>query len=299
MEKESGTAERDFAFTRLTIFKIKYGDQALRNKMYQKTVAIAAICCAALLTQACQTTQTGSVLKKDPEKAVKVRTQLAAEYIRTNDLDAAKRSLDQALEIDSGDSTANMMMGVLLQQEGSKISMDKADGYFKRAISRDPDNAQARNNYGTYLYLSKRYNDAIEQFKIAGASLGYDQRYKALENLGRVYLLTGDSENAEKTFKQALQVNRDSVISLIELSELLYLKQQNALASQLYEQFVRLVGQKNQDPRALWIGIRIARANGDQMGSQVLVNQLRALFPESQQYQRYLQLQYSTEAVWK
>ncbi|AWL29884.1 type IV pilus biogenesis/stability protein PilW [Acinetobacter defluvii] len=267
--------------------------------MYQKTVAIAAICCAALLTQACQTTQTGSVLKKDPEKAVKVRTQLAAEYIRTNDLDAAKRSLDQALEIDAGDSTANMMMGVLLQQEGSKISMDKADGYFKRAISRDPDNAQARNNYGTYLYLSKRYNDAIEQFKIAGASLGYDQRYKALENLGRVYLLTGDSENAEKTFKQALQVNRDSVISLIELSELLYLKQQNALASQLYEQFVRLVGQKNQDPRALWIGIRIARANGDQMGSQVLVNQLRALFPESQQYQRYLQLQYSTEAVWK
>ncbi|SSQ43106.1 type 4 fimbrial biogenesis protein [Acinetobacter baumannii] len=32
---------------------------------------------------------------------------------------------------------------------------------------------------------------------------------------------------------------------------------------------------------------------------QVLVNQLRALFPESPEYQRYLQLQYSTEAVWK
>ena len=67
--------------------------------MYKKTITAAAISCAVLLT-ACQTTQTGSIVKKDPEKAVKVRTQLAAEYIRTNDLDAAKRSLDQALEID-------------------------------------------------------------------------------------------------------------------------------------------------------------------------------------------------------
>ena len=51
--------------------------------------------------------------------------------------------------------------------------------------------------------------------------------------------------------------------------------------------------------RALWIGLRVARANADKMGMQVLVNQLRALFPESPEYQRYLQLQYSTEAVWK
>ena len=160
-------------------------------------------------------------------------------------------------------------------------------------------NAQARNNYGTYLYQLERYNEAIEQFSIAGATLGYDQRYRALENLGRIYLKIGDVPNAEKTFKQALQVNRDSIISMIELSEIFYLQQNFPAASQLYEQYVRVVGQKNQGARALWIGIRVARANGDNMGMQVLVNQLRALFPESQEYQRYLQLQYSTEAVWK
>ncbi|MEX7543242.1 GTP-binding protein [Acinetobacter baumannii] len=70
-------------------------------------------------------------------------------------------------------------------------------------------------------------------------------------------------------------------------------------ATQMYEQYVRTVGQKNQGARALWIGLRVARANADKMGMQVLVNQLRALFPESPEYQRYLQLQYSTEAVWK
>ena len=254
---------------------------------------------AAIFVQGCQTTTEGTILKKDPEKAAKVRTQLAAEYIRNGDLDAAKRALDQALEADSRDSSANMMMGVLLQQEGSRDNMEKADTYFRKAISIDPKNAQARNNYGTYLYQMERYNDAIEQLAIAGAALGYDQRYKALENLGRVYLKVGDVANAEKAFKQALQVNRDSIISLVELSEIFYLQQKSVQASQLYEQYVRLVGQDKQGARALWIGLRIARANNDQMGMQVLVNQLRALFPDSKEYQRYLQLQYSTEAVWK
>ena len=254
---------------------------------------------AAIFVQGCQTTTEGTILKKDPEKAAKVRTQLAAEYIRNGDLDAAKRALDQALEADSRDSSANMMMGVLLQQEGSRDNMEKADTYFRKAISIDPKNAQARNNYGTYLYQMERYNDAIEQLAIAGAALGYDQRYRALENLGRIYLKVGDLPNAEKSFKQALTVNRDSVVSMLELSEIFYLQRNIPLATQLYDQYVRVAGQKNQGARALWIGLRIARANNDTMGTQVLVNQLRAQFPESQEYQRYLQLQTSTEAVWK
>ena len=268
----------------------------MRKPTY-KLAFITTICMSAIFVAWCQAPAT--IGKKDPEKAVKVRTQLAAEYIKSGDLDSAKRTLDQALEVDSRDSTANMMMGVLLQQEGSKISMDKAESYFKRAISADPKNAQARNNYGTYLYQIERYNDALEQLNVAGTTLGYEQRYRALENAGRIYLKQGDMVNAEKTFKQALQVNRDSYVSMLELSEIFYLKQQTAAATQLYEQFVRSVGQKNQGARALWIGIRIARANSDPMGTQVLVNQLRALFPESPEYQRYLQLQYSTEAVWK
>ena len=252
----------------------------------------------AILT-GCQTTASSTPYKKDPVKSIQVRTQLAGEHLRNGDLDAAKRSLDQALEYDARDSNANMMMGILLQQEGSPINLEKAETYFKRAISSDADNAQAHNNYGTYLYRLGRYDDAIEQLTIAGAALGYEQRYLALENLGRVYLRKDDVVNAEKTFKQALSVNRDSTISMLELAEIFYLREQYASATQLYEQFVHRVGSNNQSSRALWLGIRIARANNDSLGQQALVNQMRALFPNSQEYQRYLQLQYSTEAVWK
>ncbi len=289
MEKESGATTRNFAHTRIIL-----GDKAL-NTTRLKTIIATTVVLAVWGLTACQTTSS----TKNPEKAVQVRSQLAAEYIRNGDLDAAKRSLDQALKINSRDANANMMMGILLQQEGSKLNMEKADAYFKRAISAEPNNAQARNNYGTYLYQMQRYNEAIEQFARAGATLGYDQRSQALENLGRIYLITDDVANAEKSFKQALQANRNATISMLELSEIFYLQQNNRDASQLYEQYVRNVGQKNQGARALWLGIRIARANADQLGMQVLVNQLRALFPESLEYQRYLQLQYSTEAVWK
>ena len=263
-----------------------------------KFAFISALCTSAFMLTACQTTS-NDVMQKDPEKAAKVRAQMAIEFFKAGDLDATKRALDQALEANPRDSQANMMMGVLLQQEGSKLNVEKADGYFKRAISTDPKNAQARNNYGTYLYQVGRYNDALEQLNIAGSTLGYDQRSKALENAGLIYVKLGDVANAEKTFQQALKANRDSFISMLELSEIFYLNQQTAAATQMYEQFVRAVGQKNQSARALWIGIRTARANGDKQEMQVLVNQLRALYPESPEYQRYLQLQYSTEAVWK
>ena len=251
---------------------------------------------AAVLFTGCQTTQTS---KADPKKAVKVRTELAAQHISRGELDIAKRTLDQALELNSRDATANMLMGVLLQREGSPENLVKAERYFKQSLSIEPKNAQGRNNYGTYLFQQKRYKDALEQFNIAGSTLGYDQRWLAVENAGRVYLELGDIANAEKSFNQALNINRDAYNSMIELATLLYLKKDVSGATSLYERSLRLIGQQNQNARALWVGIRLARANGNPLETQALANQLRALYPESPEYQRYLQLQYSTEAVWK
>lgn len=266
----------------------------------KKALKYILLCCSVgvLTLQGCETTRP-NVLKKDPKKSAEVRTQIAAEYIRTGQLDAAKRALDEALAKENRDPLANMMMGVLLQQEGSPENLAKADSYFKKAVSIDSADARIRNNYGRYLYQVGRYQDAIKQLSIAGSSLGYEQRGMALANLGQTYLHLGDDVSAEKYLRQSLQTNPDSAMAMLELAELYYLRQQNRLASPFYEDYTSIVGKKNQSARALWVGIRIMRANGDTMSMQVLVNQLRALFPDSQEYQRYLQLQHSTEAVWK
>ena len=259
---------------------------------------IAVIILAATTTLTACVSVTHGQLKVDPQAAVNTRTALAAQYIRSGDLDAAQRSLDAALKIDSRSAEANNLMGVLLQQEGSPRNMEKAETYYKRAIFIDGNYAQARNNYGVYLTNRKRYKEALEQFNVAGAALGYDGRSAALENLGRTYAVLGDMPAAEQAFKQALQANRDSVVARFELAEIFLKKNQIRDASALYNDYLRYLGTQKQGARSLWLGIRIARAENDTLRMKNFINQLALDYPDSDEYKRYLQLQQRNEAVW-
>lgn len=53
-----------------------------------------------------------------------------------NELDTAQQQLEKAFAADSRYAPAYDMMGVLLQQEGSRINLAKADEYFKKKQSR-------------------------------------------------------------------------------------------------------------------------------------------------------------------
>ena len=155
-------------------------------------------------------TQPSNNRNLDKQKVARVRTSLAAQYIRNNELDTAQRQLEKAFAADNRYAPAYDMMGVLLQQEGSRLNLQKADQYFKKAIALDKDFEQARNNYGVYLSQMKRYNEAAVQFEIAGSALGYDGRIGALENLGRTHLQLDDHPAAAKVFLRVLDANRNS-----------------------------------------------------------------------------------------
>ena len=268
--------------------------------MSLKTISYGIVLASLLALSACQTTTSQSTLgSKDPAKAVQLRTQLAAEYIRMGKLDQAKVELDAALKLDWRSVESNAMMGVLLQKEGSEPNVQRAETYFKRALSLDADNAQVRNNYGTYLFQLQRFSEAAEQFKIAGSTLGYQLRYRSMENLGQTYIRLNDQDRAEQAFRQALQINRNTSIAKLELAELFYYQQRFTLAGEMYEDYARSVPTSNHTAQALWIGLRIARTRADEASVQVLSNQLRAKYPNSYEYKRYLQLKGNSETIWK
>ncbi len=52
---------------------------------------------------------------------------------------------------------------------------------------------------------------------------------------------------------------------MLELAEIFYLQQQIQAATQMYEQYFRKVGQKNQGARALWSCLRVSRDNAAKM----------------------------------
>lgn len=56
------------------------------TKLMYKFTTISTLCVAAWMSTGCQTT-TPTLSPKDPEKAIQVRTQLAAEYLKSGDLD--------------------------------------------------------------------------------------------------------------------------------------------------------------------------------------------------------------------
>ncbi len=254
-----------------------------------------------LALTACQTTGPLDENGKgptDPAAAARNRTAIAAEYIRQGELDAAKRNLEQALEANPKSAQANNMMGILLQREGSEPNLVKAEAYYRKAISLQKDYAQAHNNYGVYLSERKRLKEALAEFSIAASTLGYEERGSALENLGRIQLQLGNPEGAEKSFMQALQVNRDSLVSRFELAELLLTQGKLSTASDLYDDYLRLLGANPQGARSLWLGMRIAMAQHDMDRFHTLADRLRLEFPDSPEFRDYQRQAAAMGGAW-
>ncbi|WP_227679250.1 type IV pilus biogenesis/stability protein PilW [Psychrobacter sp. Pi2-1] len=267
-----------------------------------------------LVLSGCQTTPTNDLLGNSPyqtstrasndrnldqQEIARVRTSLAAQYIRKNELDTAQQQLEKAFAADSRYAPAYDMMGVLLQQEGSRINLAKADEYFKKAIALDKDFVQAHNNYGVYLSQTKRYREAAEQFEIAGASLGYEGRIGALENLGRTYLQLGDNSAASKAFLRALDGNRNSIIAHIELVDLLLDQQRVPQAQRLYDETLILVQGQGISPRLLLQGIKLAAAQNNITTRQQLAQQLLSAYPLSDEAKQLKTWLNNPEAPWK
>ncbi len=246
-----------------------------------------------------QGTSTSNNKTTDKQEIARVRTSLAAQYIRKNELDAAQRQLEKAFAANSRYAPAYDMMGVLLQQEGSRLNLEKADEYFKKAITLDADFEQARNNYGVYLSQMKRYSEAAAQFEIAGSALGYEGRIGALENLGRTYLQLNDNAAAAKAFLRALEGNRNSLISHIELVDLLLEQNRVQQAQRLYDETLILVQGQGVSPRLLLQGIKLAAAQNDMTQRQQLSRQLLSAYPLSNEAKQLKTWLNNPEAPWQ
>lgn len=237
--------------------------------------------------------------KQNPQEIAKIRTAIAAEYIRNNQLDDAKRQLESALKSYPKSAEANDMMGVLLQQEGSPINLQKAEAYFKKAIGLDPNFSQANNNYGVYLAQLNRNQEAISQFQIAGAALGYEGRASALENLGRTALKVNNKPLAVQSFIKALDANRQSIVARTELIDILLAEGKFLDAQGLYNDLQKIIGQPDLDPRTLSQGIRLAKMAGNTLEMQKLSQQLLDRYPLSDEAKQLRSGLLTPTSTWK
>lgn len=229
--------------------------------------------------------------KRDKSELAQARTALAGQFIAQRQLDAAKRQLDEALEADGRYAPAYDMMGNLLRIEGSPSNVAKADEYFKKAISLDPEFTQARNNYGVYLSERGRYQEAIEQFNIAGGTLGYRNRAGALENLGLTYLKINNPAAAEAAFNKAMETERGAVVAKMEMIDILINRRESLKAKEYFEDLKSLSQMHGQPmpPRLIYQGIRLNILQNNRQEIQRLSSQLLSQYPLSDEAKKLKQ----------
>lgn len=240
-----------------------------------------AVALTLLLLAGCVTTSDSTAPKVDYAKAERTHVQAGFGYLRQEDREAARRHFQKALELNKRSAGAYHGLAYLHWGEDN---LELAEADFRKALSLQPDFAQARNNYGSFLFSQQRYEEAEQQFRRVSQDFSYDGRQMALLNLGRTEVKLGKTDDAMRSFKQSLSINNRLADSHLELADLYFAARDYVTARQHLEQYNKLAGQ---NPRSLWLGIRIERifGNKDKEASYALA--LKNLHPYSAEYLDY------------
>lgn len=217
----------------------------------------------------------------DEAKVLANQINLGMKYLGIRDREGARIHFEKALKMDKKSPEAAVGMALVNQMEGE---VDLAEASFKRALSLRSEFPMGNNNYGSFLYGQKRFDDAYQQFSLASSVVGYRSRAGALTNLGRTALKLQRPEKAQASFEQAIKLDPRQSLALIELAELHFDQQDYAASKKHLDQFDRV---SNPTPRSLWLGIRIERifGNKDKEASYALA--LKNLHPYSKEYLNY------------
>ncbi len=224
---------------------------------------------------ACVTEQSGGIPGPAPDSTrIQAHLDLARGYLEQRDWPRARKPIERALAIDPSHVESHVLQALLYHAEDE---VDLAEEHYLTALQLEPDNSQALNNYGSFLYAEGRYRDALEPLGRLVQNVNYRARPQAFENLGLAYVQTGNLTAARSAFERALGLNYRSPRASLELADIAYQEGALAQALQHFDTFNR-----NARPtaRSLCMGLKLAVAteNADEVASYGLA--LKNLYPD-------------------
>lgn len=248
------------------------------------TLRPALLLLAASLLAGCVTTGNVDPMKtgKGREEARDAYVQLGIGYLQQGETERAKVPLKKALELDSSNADAHAALALVFQIE---MEPKLADEHFRKAISQRRDDARLLNNYGSFLFEQKRYQEAMERYTQAAQDNLYPERSRVFENLGLTALQLQQREQAKAYFERALRLNSRQPRALMEMALLSFDDRQYVPARGYYESYLLLAPH---DARSLLLGVRLAKVFEERDNAASLGLQLKRLYPGTPEYQQYL-----------
>ena len=248
------------------------------------TLRPALLLLAASLLAGCVTTGNVDPMKtgKGREEARDAYVQLGIGYLQQGETERAKVPLKKALELDSSNADAHAALALVFQIE---MEPKLADEHFRKAISQRRDDARLLNNYGSFLFEQKRYQEAMERYTQAAQDNLYPERSRIFENLGLTALQLQQREQAKAYFERSLRLNSRQPRALMEMALLSFDDRQYVPARGYYESYLLLAPH---DARSLLLGVRLAKVFEERDNAASLGLQLKRLYPGTPEYQQYL-----------
>mgnify|MGYP000117873356 CR=1 FL=1 len=241
----------------------------------------------ALMVSGCVTTTDSPFSNKaDESKALQNYIQLGLAYIQRDDFEKARANIGRALEIDSDSSEAYAALGLLYQQQAENALAEK---HFKHAMSLDAKNTRGRTFYASFLFRLERYEEALQQFELAGSDTDYPRRSVIFINAAQCHLKLGQKDQAVKAYEKALALDRTQPQALIGISQLLIQEGEYLKGQQYYNRMVNVIRSSGMthSAKSLWLGIELARHFNDHGQESSYALLLKKLYPESQEYKQY------------
>jgi type IV pilus assembly protein PilF len=143
-----------------------------------------------------------SVTEKDLKNS-QYHYQLGISYLNDNNIQPAFTELQKALELNPDDKEIHNALGVIYLTKLEDYT--KAIEHFQKALSIDKSYSEAATNLGNAYANMKKFNEAIESYKIALSNPQYKNAAMALNNLGMVYYRLSKLDEALSAFKEALK----------------------------------------------------------------------------------------------
>jgi type IV pilus assembly protein PilF len=215
-----------------------------------------------------------SALGQDAESSPgDVYVELAAEYLRLGQMDAALRRAEQGIAEDAKNPRAHYVMAVVLQRLGQ---MDRADESYRQALELSPNNPDILHAYGSFHCSQGRYAEAEAQFAKALESPLYSAPWATMTNAGTCAAMAGNRTKAETDYRRALAANPRYGPALIKMAELEF-NRGNAKETKGY--LDRFFQTNVPTPGALALAVRTERKLGNRKAAEAYLLVLQKNFP--------------------
>jgi type IV pilus assembly protein PilF len=203
--------------------------------------------------------------------------QLGLRYMEQGDLQLAKTKLDLALKQNPDSPDVHSARGTLFARLGDPV---RADAEFRTALHEAPHDPDVQNNYGAYLCENGHTDDGVKRFLEAAHNALYRTPQAAYVNAGVCLRTAKRYDEAAANFKQALGLQANYGEAAFQLATLEFERGDLAAARSGIDNFV---GTYDATPDLLLLGVRVTRAQHDQIAAQRYARRLQLDFPGSQQ----------------